>query len=57
MVKNKSQRYDTGRKDSLNRPVYKWRKYDNKTVNPEIYQNIENDFNNDDNNNDDNHII
>lgn len=51
MVKNKSQRYDTGKKDSLDRPIYKWRKDDDKTVNPEIYQNIENDF---DNNNDDN---
>lgn len=51
MVKNKAQRYDTGRKDSLNRPVYKWRKDDNKTVSPEIYQNIENDFNNDNNDN------
>lgn len=32
MSKNKAQRYDTGRRDPLNRPIYKWKK-DDKTVN------------------------
>ena len=32
MSKNKAQRYDTGKRDPLNRPIYKWKK-DDKTVN------------------------
>lgn len=28
MSKNKAQRYDTGKKDPLNRPIYKWKKDD-----------------------------
>ena len=50
-MKNKSQRIDTGRKDDLGRPIYNWIKDNNKTVNPEISHNAENDFQNDINDN------
>ena len=50
MVKNKSQRIDTGKKDSLERPIYNWINNNNKTIDPELCHNI-NDFDNKTNDN------